>query len=44
MGKFTRKERALVKTIVAELAIKRIPHSEIAMEIQKQIGISNFSG
>ena len=36
MGKFTRGERAIVKNIVATLAIKRIPESEIINEIYKQ--------
>jgi hypothetical protein len=38
MGKFTRGERAVVKNIVATLAIKRIPESEIINEIYKKTG------
>lgn len=36
MSKFTRNERNLVKSIVANLTIKRIPESEILDEIHRQ--------
>ncbi len=36
MSKFTYAEKALVKTIVASITIKRIPDSEIINEIYRQ--------
>ena len=36
MGKFTNEERALVKSIVATLSIKRIPDPEIIKEVYEQ--------
>ena len=36
MGKFTNEERALIKSIVATLSIKRIPDPEIIKEVYQQ--------
>jgi len=36
MGKFTAEERAVIKSIVAMLTIKRIPNSEIIQEVYNQ--------
>ena len=36
MGKFTNEERTLIKSIVANLSIKRIPEPEIINEIYRQ--------
>jgi uncharacterized protein YpbB len=36
VGKFNAEERALIKSIVAMLTIKRIPNSEIIQEVYKQ--------
>jgi hypothetical protein len=36
VGKFNAEERALIKSIVAMLTIKRIPNSEIIHEVYKQ--------
>ena len=36
MGKFNAEERALIKSIVAMLTIKRIPDSDIINEVFKQ--------
>ena len=38
MSKFTYAQRALVKSIIASLTIKRIPESEIQNEIYRQTG------
>lgn len=36
MSKYTNEERALVKSIVANLTIKRIPDNEIIKEVARQ--------
>ena len=39
MGKFNAEERAIIKSIIAMLTIKRIPNSEIIKEVYNQTAV-----